>query len=60
MHKLQDMIDTVLGDIASKPLPHPKDHSTLERERAFAESARKVQVLKEARLRAQSGQVSEP
>ena len=54
MHKLQDMIDTVLGDITSKPMPQPKDHSTLERERAFAESARKIQMLKEARLRAQS------
>jgi hypothetical protein len=54
MQKLQDMIDTVLGDINSKPMPQPKDHSTLERERAFAERARKLQMLREARLRAQT------
>jgi hypothetical protein len=30
MQKLQEMIDTVLGDINSKPMPQPKDSSTLE------------------------------
>jgi hypothetical protein len=54
MQKLQDMIDTVLGDINSKPMPQPKDPSTLERERSFAERARKLQMLREARLRAQT------
>ncbi len=54
MQKLQDMIGTVLGDINSKPMPQPKDPSTLERERSFAERARKLQMLREARLKAQT------
>jgi hypothetical protein len=54
MQKLQDMIDTVLGDINPEPTPQPKDASTLERERSFTERARKLQMLREARLRAQS------
>jgi hypothetical protein len=54
MQKLQDMIDTVMGNINSKPMPQPKDPSTLERERAFAERARQLQMLREVRLRAQS------
>ena len=54
MQNLQDMIDTVLGDINCKPTPQPKDSSTLERERSFAERARKLQMLREARLRAQT------
>ena len=54
MQKLQDMIDTVLGDINPEPTPQPKDPSTLERERSFAERARKLQMLREARLRAQT------
>jgi hypothetical protein len=54
MQKLQDMIDTVMSDINSKPMPQPKNPSTLERERAFAESARQLQMLREVRLRAQS------
>jgi hypothetical protein len=55
MQKLQDMVEKVLGDVNSKPTPQPKDPSTLERERAFTESTRKVQMLREARLRQQSG-----
>ena len=54
MLKLQDMIDTVLGDINSQPMPQPKDPSILERERSFAERARKLQMLREARLTAQT------
>jgi hypothetical protein len=54
MQKLQDMIDTVMGDVNSKPAPQPKDSSTLERERSFAERARKLQMLRDARLRAQT------
>jgi hypothetical protein len=54
MQKLQDMIGTVLGDINPKPMPQPKDPSTLERQRAFTERARKLQMLREARLRAQT------
>jgi hypothetical protein len=45
----------VLGDINSKPEPQPKDHFTLERERVFAERARKLQVLRDARLRHRPG-----
>jgi hypothetical protein len=54
MQKLQDMIDTVMGDINCKPMPQPKDPSALERERSFAERARKLHMLREARLRAQT------
>jgi len=54
MQKLQDMIDTVMGDINCKPMPQPRDPSALERERSFAERARKLHMLREARLRAQT------
>ena len=54
MQKLQDMIDTVLGDVNPEQ-PQPKDPSILERERSFAERARKLQILREARLKAQTG-----
>jgi hypothetical protein len=56
MQKLRDMIDTVLGDVNPEPTPQPKDPSILERERSFAERARKLQMLREARLKAQPKQ----
>jgi hypothetical protein len=54
MQKLQDTIDTVMGDINCKPKLQPKDRSTLERERVFAERAHQLQRLREDRLRAQT------
>ena len=57
MQKLQDMIDTVidtvLGDVNPEQPPQPKDPSIHERERSFAERARKLQMLRDARLKAQ-------
>jgi hypothetical protein len=56
MHKLQDMIDTVIGDIDQKPGHHlPSDVAT-ERDRRFAEAASKLEKLRQARLQAQSRQ----
>ena len=50
MEKLQDMIDTVFGDIAHKPPAQSLNEGAVERERAFAESARKLETLRAARL----------
>jgi hypothetical protein len=56
MHKLQDMIDTVFGDVSQKPDGHsPSDRAT-ERDRRFAEAAGKLDQLRQARLQAQSRQ----
>ena len=50
MEKLQDMIDTVFGDIDQKPAAQSLSEVAIERERAFAESARKLEVLRAARM----------
>lgn len=56
MQKLQDVIDTVFGDIAQKPgSPLPSDVA-IERDRRFVEAACKIERLKQARLSAQSRQ----
>ena len=55
MEKLQDMIDAVFGNIDHHPTTHSLNEAAVERERAFAERARKIQKLKEARLQAKAG-----
>jgi hypothetical protein len=56
MHKLQDMIDTVFGDLNHKPGPHLPSEAGIERDRRFAEAVSKLEKLKQARLQAQSRQ----
>jgi hypothetical protein len=56
MHKLQDMIDTVFGDIDQKPGSHLPSEAAIERDRRFAEAASKLEKLKQARLQALSRQ----
>jgi hypothetical protein len=50
MDKLQDMIDAVFGDIDHKPAAQSLSEVAIERERAFAESARKLEALRTARM----------
>ncbi len=50
MHKLQDMIDTVFGDVTQKPGPHLPSEAAMERDRKFVEAAGKIEKLKKARL----------
>jgi hypothetical protein len=50
MEKLQDMIDAVFGDIDQKPTAQSLSEVAIERERAFAESTRKLETLRAARL----------
>jgi hypothetical protein len=56
MHKLQDMIDTVFGDVSQKPGSHSPNDAAIERDRRFAEAAGKMDKLRQARLSAQSRQ----
>jgi hypothetical protein len=53
MQKLQEMIETVLGDINQKPRPHAPSDVAVERDRRFAEAAGKLEKLRQARLQAQ-------
>lgn len=50
MEKLQDTIDRVFGDVDHRPTPQPLGDAALQRERAFAEGARKLEELRAARL----------
>ena len=56
MHKLQDMIDTVFGDITQTPEPHEPSEVAIQRDRKFVETASKIEKLKRARLQAQTQQ----
>jgi hypothetical protein len=53
MQKLQEMIDTVLGDINQKPRPQAPSDVAVERDRRFAEAASRLAKLRLARLQAQ-------
>jgi hypothetical protein len=53
MQKLQEIIDTVLGDIVQGPEPHVPSDVAVERDRRFAEAASKLEKLRLARLQAQ-------
>ena len=56
MEKLQEMIDSLLGDIVQKPGPLTPSEVAIQRDRQFVETARKIEKLKQARLQAQSRQ----
>jgi hypothetical protein len=53
MQKLQEIIDTVLGDINQKPGSHAPSDVAMERDRRFAEAASKLEKLRQVRLQAQ-------
>ena len=57
MQKLQKMIDAAFGQQAERSPQVPSD-AVLERERAFDASARKVEALREARMRSDGAQES--
>jgi hypothetical protein len=54
MHKLQDMIDTVFGDVSQKPQAHSASEVAIQRDQKFQEAASKIERLKRARLRSRS------
>jgi hypothetical protein len=50
MEKLQDIVDTVFGAVNNRPAPQSPNDFTIQRQRAFDESARKIEALRRARL----------
>ena len=56
MQKLQEMIDTMFGDINQKPRPLSPSDTAILRDRSLVEVAGKIEKLKQARLWAQSQQ----
>ena len=56
MHKLQETIDRLFGDIDQKPAPQALSDGAIQRDQAFVETVGKIERLKAARLRAHSSQ----
>ena len=56
MHKLQETIDRLFGDIDQKPVPQSLSDLAIQRDQAFVETVGKIERLKEARLRAHAPQ----
>ena len=54
MQKLQDVVDTLFGDIDEKPEPLAPSDVAIERDRRFTEAASKLEKLRQARLQARS------
>jgi hypothetical protein len=54
MEKLQEILDTVFGAINNQPAPQSPNAFTVQRQRAFDESARKIEALRRARLERRS------
>lgn len=54
MEKLQEIVDIVFGAINSQPTPQSPNEFTVQRQRAFDESARKIEALRRARLERRS------
>jgi hypothetical protein len=50
MEKLQEIVDAVFGAVSDQPAPRPQNEFTVQRQRAFDESARKIEALRRARL----------
>ena len=50
MDKLQDMIDRVFGDVDHKPEQQSLSDAVVHRDQTFAESARKLEALRAARM----------
>jgi hypothetical protein len=54
MHKLQDTINAVFGDVEQKPRLHLPSEAAIERDRRFVEATSKLKKLKQARLQARA------
>lgn len=54
MEKLQEIVDTVFGAVNNQPAAQPPNEFTVQRQRAFDESARKIEALRRARLERKS------
>ena len=54
MEKLQEIVDTVFGAVYNQPAPQSPSEFTVQRQRAFDESARKIEALRRARLERKS------
>lgn len=54
MEKLQEIVDAVFGAVNNQPAPQPPNEFTVRRQRAFDESARKIEALRQARLERKS------
>ena len=50
MEKLQEIVDTVFGAVNNQPTPQSPSDFAVQRQRAFDESARKIEALRRARL----------
>jgi hypothetical protein len=49
MDKLQHLLETAFGQPEAKRLPQEPNDWTVERQRAFEKSAKKIEVLRKAR-----------
>jgi hypothetical protein len=54
MEKLQEIVDTVFGAVNNRPAAQSPNEFTVQRQRAFDESARKIEALRRARLERKS------
>jgi hypothetical protein len=50
MNKLQHLIDTAFGKPSAERVPPEPNEFTIKRQRAFEETARKIEQLRRARL----------
>jgi hypothetical protein len=50
MDKLQYFLDTTLGNLPDRKPQQPPNDFTVQRQRAFEESAKKIEALRRARL----------
>ena len=54
MEKLQEIVDTVFGAVNNQPPAQSPNEFTVQRQRVFDESARKIEALRRARLERKS------
>ena len=54
MEKLQEIVDTVFGAVNNQPAAQAPNEFTVQRQRAFDESARKIEALRRGRLERKS------
>jgi len=50
MDRLQHFLDTTFGNVTAERPPQQPNEFTVERQRAFEESARKMEALRKVRL----------
>jgi hypothetical protein len=56
MDKRQEIVDAVFGAVNNQPAPQPPNEFTVQRQRVFDESARKIEALRRARLEQKASQ----